>query len=229
MSKLITSGSACSGCAGRSDCPAYTGSEVSAPQPTTFTPTITVIAGINPSHQHGVEYDEADLLILTKALDVDLGPGPLAFDEHHEGAISKAIAANDFRGAARSHLDITLPALPGEGPAQARHIVVIGLGKADHITRRSVCDVFADALNLACRLKSSTLLLPIFPQRSSEGTINLRGTGAILRCLVDEKVRRGALGQLKEIRLLCAPQAKRHLQDGLAVERTLCGTCRRPD
>ena len=229
MSKAITSGSACAGCTSRSACPAYAGSEISTAQSAISTTTITVIAGINPAHQHGVEYDEADLLILTKALDVDLGPGPLAFDEHHDGAISKAIAANDFRGAARSHLDITLPISSGKASADLRHIVVIGVGKADRITRRSICDVFADALNLACLLKSSTLLLPIFPQRSSEGTVNLRGTGAILRCLVDEKVRRGALGQLKEIRLLCAPQAKRHLQDGLAVDRTLCGTCRRPD
>ncbi|MBU6451879.1 MAG: hypothetical protein KGS72_08895 [Cyanobacteria bacterium REEB67] len=229
MSKSTSSGAVCNDCAGRSGCPVYTGSEFSAPQPASSTPAISVIAGINPGHQHGVEYDQADLLILTKALDVDLGPGPLAFDEHHDRAISKAIAASDFRGAARAHLAIAIPAVSARASDASRHIVVIGLGKADRVTRRSVCDVFADALNFACQFKSQSLLLPIFPQRSSEGTINLRGTGAILRCLVDEKVRRGALGQLKEICLLCAPQAKRHLQDGLVVERILCGTCRRPD
>ncbi|MBS1994641.1 MAG: hypothetical protein JSS83_29215 [Cyanobacteria bacterium SZAS LIN-3] len=204
------------GCAGCSGC-----SLAAAPAPASA-PTITVIAGINPSHQHGVEFDDADLLILTKMLDADLGPGPMAFDAHHGGVVTRALHEANFKGAVGEHLNVLLP-------DSKRRVIVIGLGKSDEVTRRRVCDLFSYALNLACQYNSQTMLLPIFPQRSSGPTLNLRGTGAILRCLVDEKVRRGALSQLKEIRLLCAPQAKRHLVDGLAIDRVLCGTCRRPD
>jgi len=71
-------------------------------------------------------------------------------------------------------------------------------------------------------------VIPIFPYRSSSNQLSLRGTGAILHCLMAERARLGTTGALKELRLLCAPQAKSHLQIGLAVERSLCAHCHIP-
>jgi len=114
----------CEGCTG---CTGYSNHEAEHPSP-----VITVIGGINPRHQHGVEYDTADLVILTKVLGSDLGAGPMAFDARHNSAISKAMAAHDFQGTVGEHLAVEVPAIePGGRP---RHIVVVGLGKADDIT-----------------------------------------------------------------------------------------------
>jgi hypothetical protein len=184
---------------------------------------ITVIGGINSKHQHGVEFDNADLLILTKVLGSDLGAGPMAFDNHHNGALSKAMAAHNFQGNVGEHLAVEIPAIEHGG--HPRHMVVVGLGRPDDISRRRMCALFNYSLTLASQYKARSILIPIFPQRSSEAVMNLRGTAAVLRCLVDQRVKSGTLDALEEVRLLCAPQAKQHIEQGLAVEHTLCNQC----
>ncbi len=208
----------CEGCTG---CTGFSNHAAEHPSP-----AITVIGGINPRHQHGVEYDTADLVILTKVLGSDLGAGPMAFDARHNGAISKAMAAHDFQGTVGEHLAVEVPAIePGGRP---RHIVVVGLGKADDISRRRMCALFNYSMALASEYKARSILIPIFPQRSSGAVLNLRGTGAVLRCLVDQKAKSGSINELKEVRLLCAPQAKQHLEQGVAVDHTLCNECHIP-
>lgn len=189
-------------------------------------PEITVIPGIHSAHEHGVEYDQADLLIITKMVGSNLGPGPMAFDAHHDGVVSKAITEHNFQGLAGEHLTIELPT-EGEKPRQ-RHIVVVGLGSPEDVSKRRMCALFNYALNLACEHQAESMILPVFPYRLSADSLNLKATGAILRCLVAERARRHAVGKLKEIRLLCAPQAKSHLLAGLAIEHTLCSQCHIP-
>jgi hypothetical protein len=92
-----------------------------------------------------------------------------------------------------------------------------------------MCDFFNYSLAMACRYKAHSLLIPVFPYRSSAAALNLRGTGAILRCLLNERARRGMIGDLQEVLLLCAPQAKRHLEAGIAVDHALCRQCRDAD
>jgi hypothetical protein len=208
----------CEGCTGCTGVNASAGEHLS--------PTITVTGGINPRHQHGVEYDTADLLILTKVLGSDLGAGPMAFDAHHNGAISKTMVAHNFQGNVGEHLAVEVPAIEAGG--RPRHIVVVGLGKADDISRRRMCALFNYSMALASEYKARSILIPIFPQRSSGAVMNLRGTGAVLRCLVDQKAKSGAIASLKEVRLLCAPQAKQHLEQGIAVDHTLCNQCHIP-
>jgi len=104
-------------------------------------------------------------------------------------------------------------------------MVVVGLGRPDDISRRRMCALFNYSLTLASQFKARSILIPIFPQRSSEAVMNLRGTAAVLRCLVDQRVKSGTLDALEEVRLLCAPQAKQHIEQGLAVEHTLCNQC----
>lgn len=189
-------------------------------------PVIKVIGGISPKHEHGVEYDHADLLILTKVYGQDLGGGPQSFDLHHGGAISKAIAEQGFHGAAGEHLILSFA---GEDGVR-RHVAVVGLGKPEEVGKRRVCALFNYAIDLARlpEIQAKSLIFPIFPYRSTGAVLNLRGTGAILRCLVDERAERGTLGALQEIRVLCAPQARAHIESGLAVEHSLCSQCRIP-
>ena len=208
----------CEGCTGCTSVNASAGAHLS--------PTISLIGGVNPRHQHGVQYDTADLLILTKVLGSDLGAGPMPFDAHHNGAVSAAMAAHNFQGNVGEHLAVEVPAIePGGRP---RHIVVVGLGKADDISRRRMCALFNYSMALASEYKALSILIPIFPQRSSGAVMNLRGTAAVLRCLVDQKTKSGAIASLKEVRLLCAPQAKQHLEQGIAVDHTLCNHCHIP-
>lgn len=187
---------------------------------------IKIIPGINQLHQHGIAFDQADLLILTKVLGADLGAGPMAFDAAHGGVISRAVAAQKFKGQVGEHLKIQLPAADG---LTVRHIAVVGLGRAEDLGKRGLCNLFNYALTLACRYQANSILIPIFPHRTSAASMNLRASGAILRCLVDERGRRGTLGVLKEVQVLCAPQARRHLERGVAVDHTLCNQCRVPD
>mgnify|MGYP001397753575 CR=1 FL=1 len=43
-----------------------------------------------------------------------------------------------------------------------------------------------------------------------------------------QKAKSGTINELKEVRLLCAPQAKQHLEQGVAVDHTLCNECHIP-
>lgn len=187
---------------------------------------ITVIGGISPKHEHGVEYDHADLLILTKLYGQDLGRGPLAFDAHHGGAISAGIAAHDFRGEAGEHLVLKFETEEN----RPTFVAVIGLGKPEDVSKRRICALFNLALNLAQspEIQAKSMIFPVFPYRSSGTTLNLRATGAILRCILDQREQKGTLGVLEEVRVLCAPQARAHIESGLAIERTLCSQCRIP-
>jgi len=212
---LPAAGNPCLGCNGCSS---------AAPGPT---PTISVIGAISAAQNHGIEYDHADLLIFTKVRDSDLGGGPKHFDDNHGGIVARTIAESGFRGDTDEVLEVELPSA---GPsAKTRRIAVIGLGRADGVTRKSMCNLFNHALALAHRHNAHSLLIPVFPWRTSAAALNLRATGAILRCLVEERNRRGTLGNLQEITLLSTPQARRHLEAGLAVEHTLCSLCRIPN
>lgn len=219
VSELVSLATGCDSCTG---CSAQQGDGEQGAMP-----EIKVIPGIHASHQHGVEYDDADLLIITKMLGADLGPGPLSFDAHHGGLISQAIAEHNFKGNSGEHLTIEIPGQEGS-EKKPRHIVVVGLGSPEDVSKRRVCALFNYALDLSCHLKAESLILPVFPYRLTADTLGLKATGAILRCLVAERARRHAVGNLKEIRLLCAPQAKTHLAAGLAVEHSLCNHCRIP-
>lgn len=191
-------------------------------------PEFKVIPGISARHQHGVDYDQGDLLILTKMLGSALGPGPMCFDAHHGGAISKAVQAKHFQGAAGEHLAVEFPPEENSPSGRRRHAVVVGLGRPDEVSKRRICGFFNYALDLCAQYQAQTLVLPIFPYRLSQGSLSLTATAAILRCITAERVRRGTLSAVKEIRLLCAPQAKPHLTRGLAVQHTLCSQCHIP-
>jgi hypothetical protein len=139
---------------------------------------------------------------------------------------AQTMVAHNFQGNVGEHLAVEVPAIEAGG--RPRHIVVVGLGKADDISRRRMCALFNYSMALASEYKARSILIPIFPQRSSGAVMNLRGTGAVLRCLVDQKAKSGAIASLKEVRLLCAPQAKQHLEQGIAVDHTLCNECHIP-
>lgn len=187
---------------------------------------ITVIGGISPKHEHGVEYDHADLLILTKLYGQDLGRGPLAFDAHHDGAISASIAAHNFHGAAGEHLILRFE----RKDKPPTFVAVIGLGKPEDVSKRRICALFNLALNLSQseEIQAKSMIFPVFPYRSTGSTLNLKATGAILRCILAQREQKGNLGVLEEVRVLCAPQARAHIESGLAIERTLCSQCHIP-
>jgi len=213
--ELPPSGNPCFGCNGCSSPASGSGA------------TISVIGGISAAHDYGLEYDHADLLIFTKVSDSDLGGGPRHFDDKHGGIVSRTINESGFRGEVQEVLEVELPSV---GPsARTRRIAVIGLGRAQGVTRKSMCGLFNQALALAHRHNAHSLLIPVFPWRTSAAALNLKATGAILRCLVEERKRRGTLGNLQEITLLSTPQARRHIEAGLAVEHTLCSVCRIPN
>lgn len=210
------------------DCQGCNGCHLAAPANQVSMPAIKVIPGISPKHEHGVEYDQADLLVLTMVSGSGLGPGPAKFDAHHGGAISQALAKAQFKGQAGEHLTIELTPQEDSPAAPTRHIAVVGLGDAEAICKKRICAFFNYAIDLAVSYQAESMVIPIFPYRSSSGQLSLRGTGAILYCLMAERTRLGTTGALKELRLLCAPQAKSHLQIGLAVERSLCAHCHIP-
>ncbi len=174
------------------------------------------------------EFLETDLLVLTGMEGTRSGGFVRELDDRLGGALSKAKKEAGFRGVLGSHVLIDL-AKQGVSPARPRYILLVGLGDYKTFTLPIICGLMRLALEKAVELGVERLTLPVIPNRLSQHTINLIGTGSIIHCRVEERfMLHGSIGNLKEVNLLCTPQAKKHLDEGLSCQTPRCPICPDP-
>lgn len=92
----------------------------------------------------------------------------------------------------------------------------------------TACSFFRLAIATAASLKARHIILPVLPRRLSEEVFSLRRTGAVLRCRVEERALKNELGDLETIEIVCTPQARRYIEEGLRVAGPRCHSCSDP-
>jgi hypothetical protein len=108
-----------------------------------------------------------------------------------------------------------------------RHILVVGLGSPKRFERKEACMLFGTALQFASQIKAKKITIPVMPFRQTEGSMNLKGTAATLRCRIcKEKPLHGAT--LHEVEVIMTPQARPYFLKGLDITKQLCATCTLP-
>lgn len=165
---------------------------------------------------------ESDLLLITEMDHMKMGPGPLEFDTILGGAISRAVADQDNKGGKLGHFVI----VPSPDGAKIKNVLLVGIGSPGAFKRLPLCGLYNLFFEQAVAIGARRATIAIFPGRLTEFSIS--GLAAVLRCRLVQFASQHSLGELKEIEILCAPQAKRWVIDGLTVEKSLCSTCSEP-
>jgi len=161
----------------------------------------------------GVETAQTEMLMITKIHGMALGAGPRAIDNLYDGRLSQLIEAQGFTGDVGQSVVLDL----GEGHLQ-RYIVLVGLGTVAKFNPCTLFDVVDVALDQALARGCSKLSIPVVANRLTGLNLNLRGTSHIVRQGTERRLARlrSKSGTL-EVELICTPQAKRHLEEGLNV------------
>lgn len=180
-------------------------------------PVAFVISPIFGKRMDDIEELDTDLLVLTKLDHMYMGRGSARFDELLDGTISEHLRDAHMTGKKGDH---QIFATTHNG---IRSVLLIGLGTPGEFSRPTLCGLYRLILDTARERGIRKVTIPIFPDRLTD--INLSGALAVLRCRVAETLHASGLGNLAEIELLCTPQARRYIEDGLNVSGTLCGTC----
>lgn len=171
----------------------------------------------------GIENLKTDLLVLTQTSGSKMSEGMQRLDSSLGRALSKALMQNDFHG----HTGESVLIDSGKLGGQQNYILVIGLGSYAEFNGRTVCAFMRKVLEVSKELGVEKITIPVFPNRQTEGQINLAGTAATLVCRV--RMFADELPKLKEVELFCTPQARRHLQDGLFCRTPRCMVCVNPE
>lgn len=171
----------------------------------------------------GIENLDTDLLVLTQISGSHFSHGMQKIDEKLSGSLSKALQKQGFSG--RSGESVLVDCRQIENASQ-KYILVVGLGDLAHFKGYTVCALMRRVLETARELSVRKLTLPVFPNRQTEQSLNLAGSGAIIACRV---ALFGELPDLEEIEFFCTPQARRHLQDGIFARVPHCMVCGNPE
>lgn len=181
---------------------------------------IKVTPCIGRARFEGVQTVSTDLLLLPRLAGVALNPnsGPQAdhdaFDVRLNGLIARKIKSSKFKGDLGQSLLLNLdPRVFGEQPQ--RYLLLVGIGSADKFNARAACQVFQLMVEQSMKLGVSRVALP-FPARKITA-LNHKGTAHILKEVVEDKLSRVRRATLQEIEVLCTPQARPHIEEGLSI------------
>jgi hypothetical protein len=171
------------------------------------------------------EFFDTDMLVLTQTEGTRAGGYVKLLDEHLGGAIAKAKEQAGFRGVRGSSLLLDLDK-EGLNPARPRYIFLVGLGKYKDFALPVVCGMTRMVLEKAAELLVERVSIPIGSNRLTQESLNLIGTGSIIHCRLEERyAQHGGIGDLKELKILCTPQARKHLEEGLRCSTPRCPIC----
>lgn len=188
-------------------------------------PTITTAPVLGRKAKLVPEFFDTDMLVLTQMEGTQAGGYFKLLDEHLGEAISRAKEKAGFHGArGSSHLlDLSKEGLNRDRP---RYIFLVGLGKSKDFTLPVVCGMTRMVLEKAAELLVERVSLPISSNRLTQQSLNLIGTGSIINCRLEERyAQHGSIGDLKELKILCTPQARKHLEEGLRCSTPRCPIC----
>ena len=191
-------------------------------------PAISTVPVLGRKPELVPELFDTDMLVLTMMESTRPAGLFSLLDERLRGLISRAREKAAFRGALGSYILLDL-AQEGFAEPRPRFILLVGLGDYKNFTLPIMCGLMRLVLEKSAELGVEKVTLPVIPNRLSQHSLNLVGTGSIIHCRVEERfMLHGGIGNLKDIVLLCTPQAKKHLDEGLACSSPRCPICPDP-
>ena len=168
-----------------------------------------------------------EMLVFSRYAGTQMGGKLLELDLALGKQISQSMARAHFKATLgepllvriqSEHSDITL-----------KYVLLVGLGRHEDNPQCATCALYGLATDWAAQLSVKTVTIPVLPERYKDrGFTNLRGLLSVLRCRVAHAPQ-GGFGELEKIEVVCAQQAKRHIDAGLAVSRQLCRECSHPE
>lgn len=161
----------------------------------------------------GLEKVSTPMLMLTKVAGTAPGDGIRAVDKSLDGLISKRIGKVGFKGDLGEYLNFSIGASEPQ-----ENVLLVGLGRAAKFDTKALCQVVGIAVDQALAKKAPRLSIPILPNRLTD--LNLQGTAHIIKAMVERKLANVKGDSELEIELVCTPQAKRHIEAGLACGHT---------
>lgn len=164
------------------------------------------------SFEDSLQEHDTEMLVLTKLVGVPLGAGPKAIDQLHNGLLTERMDAVGFNGQLSNVVNIPLPA----GHRQAR-IMVLGLGAASRFNQCTLAEAIGAAVTEAVKSGVGKISIPVVGHRLLALHINLRGTAHIVRQAAERTLATLPGNSRFQIEFICGAQAKRHLQQGLAI------------
>lgn len=178
--------------------------------------------------ESGVEQVSTPLLMLTKFSGINLATELRKFVAGaFEGRLAAELAKKGFKGEPGEHLTVQL----GDKCTQER-VMFVGLGKSGNFNCATVRDTVKTAVNRALAHRSPRLSIPIFPNRNTSSSLGLMPTAHIIKCVAEDVLAHKKGDGVLEIELLCTPQAKRHVDKGLAKQRvskaSVCASAKKP-
>ena len=174
------------------------------------------------------DHVHTDMLVLGMLRGINAHDFAWAVDARLSQLIHKQLEDHKFTGELGTYLVLDLVKL-GEQREHLRYIVIVGIGYTSEFSRKAVCSTFGMALDKARELGVRKIAMPIPPSRLTADGINLKGTGATLRCRIGQNLKaHGSLGNLNEIEIIVTRQARRHFEQGLDIEGPLCRFCSLP-
>lgn len=164
--------------------------------------------------QDSLGLNETPMLLLCKLAGHGLGSHIQTLDQDVGGLISSEIEKTNFRGERGEFfvLDVDQEDAP-------QSVMLVGLGTPEKFDSGAIVQLVELAVEEAIKRNCNKVSVPILPNRQAQG-INLRGQAHLIKVTAERKVAsmRVEDGEL-EIELVCAPQAKSHLQKGLSCKR----------
>jgi hypothetical protein len=187
-------------------------------------PTFSVETAFGCFSKNHPEDFETDLLVLTMLAKMPFPSALNRLDAQLDGLLESDVVTHGFTAGLGEHrlFDLRKHGLP------PKYVLLVGLGAKETFNTKVVCGFFRLVIEVATKIGAKRVTIPFMPQRLTAESMNLRGNAAILRCRVHESWSQGKLTDLEEIQVICAPQAKRHIEAGLGVEHQLCKECRNP-
>jgi hypothetical protein len=179
---------------------------------------IKVTPCIGSARFEGVQSISTDLLLLPRLAGITLNAGPQAdadaFDVRLNGLIARKSKSARFKGELGQYLLLNLdPRVFGDQPQ--RYLLLAGIGSYDKFNARAACQVFQLLVDQALELGVARVTIPFPPKRMTG--LNYKGTAHILKEVLEDRLARVSTSNLEEVQVLCSPQARKHIEEGLHI------------
>lgn len=188
------------------------------------TPEITISPILGASGSMGDV--RTDMLVLTQLAGIPI-QAPSTLDESVRRLISRKAAGARFKGELGQYVLIDLD--PRHYPASTqRYILLVGVGAPNKFDSKTACTVFQVVVEQALKLGIEQVTIPFTSNRLTAANLNMRGTAHLLKEVVETTIAQLTREpELDEVQIVCTPQARKHIAQGLRIPvrhtRTCCG------
>jgi hypothetical protein len=168
---------------------------------------------------------EADFVVVTKLANANFDHFAGVLDGALDGLLSRV--ADGWTAEFGTYRLLCLRSLRVEF-GKLRYVLLFGLGGAQSFKGKKLCAFAGFTMSTAARCEATTITYMESPHKSTENSISLAGTAAIMNCRAQLQKASGQLRKLDTIEYLARPQAKNHLLAGLQVAAPRCVSCSDP-